>query len=59
MSRRTASGSLTVTSSTQLENTRCAIAGVLNRRIARFGKSATSSAWNSARPSKPVKRSLM
>ena len=46
------------TGPTQLENTRWAIAGVLNSRMARLGKSATSSAWNSQRPSNPEKRSL-
>ena len=46
------------TGPTQLENTMCAIDGVWNSRIARSGKSAASSAWNSERPSKPEKWSL-
>ena len=58
MSRCTASLSMSSTGPTQLENTRWAIAGVLNSRIARLGKSATSSAWNSERPAKPENRSL-
>ena len=58
MSWWTASWSVSSTGPTQLEKTTCAIDGVLNRRMASSGKSATSSAWNSERPSKPEKRSL-